>query len=157
MLHLCSKKEKKVKDDERPSLPGVVMNIRCAFIMKSTAVPKLLEWCRQQGIKRKMESFNERNGTYCLLQPLRYSRSAKITTYKNNQGDWDRTSLTLYYFNDYFCLYSFSSFKVILNYQCGNTWESFAMLKHLKISMYILICLNKVISMTDTEKKEFLF
>lgn len=31
------------------------------------------------------------------------------------------------------------------------------MLKHLKISMYILICLNKVMSMTDTKKKEFLF
>lgn len=55
------------------------MNIRFAFIMKdkSAAVPKVLTWCRQQGIKLKMDHFNGRNYTYCLLQPLRYSRSAK--------------------------------------------------------------------------------
>lgn len=54
------------------------MNIRFAFIMKdkSAAVPKVLTWCRQQGIKLKMDHINGRNDTYCLLQPSRYS-SAK--------------------------------------------------------------------------------
>jgi len=46
MLDFIYKKKKKIgKDDERPSLPGVFMNIRLAFIVKdkSAAVPKVVD------------------------------------------------------------------------------------------------------------------
>lgn len=53
MLCFSYKKKKAGKGDEGPSLPGAFLNIRLAFVMKdrSAAVPKVLEWCRQQVIK----------------------------------------------------------------------------------------------------------